>query len=160
MPVASAQVKSAILLAGLYLDGETKVFENFATRNHTEKMLGCNVVFEDGKKIITVSRRNYPEAKEYVIPSDISTASFFIVLTLLAKNSELLLKDVSLNSSRTGILQILKSMGGDINFENERVVAGEELGDIIIKSSQLKNIEIDKKIIPNIIDEIPILTIA
>lgn len=160
LPVASAQVKSAVLLAGLHLEDETKVIENFQTRDHTERMLGCDIKFEDDKKIISISKKNYPEVKEYVVPSDISTASFFIVLTLLAKNSELLLKDVSLNPSRTGILEILKRMGANITFENERTVAGEELGDLIIKSSSLKNIEIKKELIPNIIDEIPILSVA
>lgn len=160
LPVASAQVKSAVLLAGLHLEDEAKVIENFKTRDHTEKMLACDVEYIDGKKIISVSKKNYPEAKEYVVPSDISTASFFIVLTLLAKNSELLLKDVSLNPSRTGILKVLKKMGANITFENERIVAGEEIGDLVIKSSSLKNIEIEKELIPNIIDEIPILSVA
>jgi len=160
LPVASAQVKSAVLLAGLHLEEETRVIENFETRNHTEKMLDCNVVYESSRKIISISKKNYPEAKEYTVPSDISTASFFIVLTLLAKNSEMLLKDVSFNRSRTGILEILRKMGANISNENERVIAGEELGDLLVRSSSLKNIEIEKGIIPNIIDEIPILSVV
>ncbi len=160
LPVASAQVKSAVILAGLHLEDETNVIESFQTRDHTERMLGCYTISENGKKNISVSKKNYPAAKEYVIPSDISTASFFIVLALLAKNSELLLKDVSLNPTRTGILKVLQQMGANIILENVRTIAGEELGDIIVKSSSLKNVEIEKEIIPNIIDEIPILSIA
>ena len=160
LPVASAQVKSAVLLAGLHLEDETKVIEKFQTRDHTEKMLGCRINYENGKKIISVSKTNYPEAKEYFIPSDISTASFFIVLTLLASDSELVLKDVSLNPTRTGIVQVLKMMGADIVSENVRNIAGEELGDIVVKSSSLNNIVINKELIPNIIDEIPILSVA
>ncbi len=160
LPIASAQVKSAVLLAGLHLEDETKVIENIQTRDHTERMLGCSIAYENGKKIISVSKANYPNAAEYVIPSDISTASFFIVLTLLAKDSELVLKDVSLNHTRTGILDILKRMGAGIVFENVRNIAGEDLGDIVVKSSSLNNIEIEKELIPNIIDEIPILSVA
>ncbi|MCZ7601478.1 MAG: 3-phosphoshikimate 1-carboxyvinyltransferase [Melioribacteraceae bacterium] len=160
MKVASAQVKSAILLAGLHLDDETTVIEKDHTRDHTERMLNCRIEEVENKKLIHVSQKNYPVARDYVIPSDISTAAFFIVLTLLSESSELQLKDVSLNPSRTGIIEVLQSMGGLIKLENQRTVAGEELGDIIVKSSQLKNIKIDHTIIPNIIDEIPILSIA
>lgn len=160
MNIASAQVKSAILLAGLHLDDETTIIEKVQTRDHTERMLNCRIEEVENKKLIHVSQKNYPVARDYVIPSDISTAAFFIVLTLLSESSELKLKDVSLNPSRTGIIEVLQSMGGNIKLDNQRTVAGEDLGDIIVKSSQLKNMEIDRTIIPNIIDEIPILSIA
>lgn len=160
LPIPSAQVKSAVILAGLHLDNETKIIESFQTRDHTERMLNCDIVMESGRKIISVSKKNYPTAKEYVVPSDISTASFFIVLTLLLPNSELYLRDVSLNPTRTGILDILKRMGGNISIENLKTVAGENLGDLVVKSSALTNIEIDEAIIPNIIDEIPVLSVA
>ncbi len=160
LPVASAQVKSAVLLAGLHLNDETIVEEKFLTRDHTERMLGCNVSIRDNQKIISVSQKNYPVQKEYVVPSDISSAAFFIVLTLLSTDSELKLPDVSLNPTRTGIIKVFQKMGSDIELENVKTIAGEELGEIIVRSTSLKNIEIEKEIIPNIIDEIPILSVA
>jgi 3-phosphoshikimate 1-carboxyvinyltransferase len=160
MPVASAQVKSSILIAGLHCDDETSVIENEQTRDHTEKMLGLPVRYENGKIISSSSRKYYPEAKEYFIPGDISSAAFHIVLTLLTPKSELMIKDVSLNPTRTGFIEILKQMGANISFENVKVSSNEEYGNVIVKSSLLKNIKIDSQIIPNIIDEIPILTIA
>ena len=159
-PVASAQVKSSILIAGLHCDDETSVIENEQTRDHTEKMLGLSVRSENGKIISSSSIKYYPEAKEYFIPGDISTSAFHIVLTLLIPNSELIIKDVSLNPTRTGFIEILKQMGANISFENVKVSSNEEYGNVIVKSSSLKNIKIDSQIIPNIIDEIPILTIA
>ena len=158
--MASAQVKSAVLLAGLHCEDITSVIEKLPSRDHTEKMLGLKTEITPAGKISYASKANYPEPKEYFVPSDISTAAFFIVLTLLSKNSELRIKDVSLNETRTGILTVLKQMGAKIETENERIIAGEALGDIIVKSSALKNIEIPVEIIPNIIDEIPILSIA
>lgn len=160
MPVASAQVKSAILIAGLHCDRETNVIESEQTRNHTEKMLGLPVKFENEKIISSSSRKNYPEAKEYFVPGDISTSAFHIILTLLTPNSELIIKNVSLNPTRTGYIEVLKQMGADISFEEIKTSSNEEYGSVIVKSSSLKNIKIDSHIIPNIIDEIPILTIA
>jgi len=158
--VPSAQVKSAILLAGLHSEGSTEVIENIPTRNHTELMLGLKTINKDKKIISVVSKQNYPKANEYFIPSDISTASFFIVLTLLTKQSELLLKNISLNETRTGIIKVLQEMGGDIEILNENIFNGEKSGDVLIKSSELRNVKIDNTIIPNIIDEIPILAVA
>ncbi|MHB1688776.1 MAG: 3-phosphoshikimate 1-carboxyvinyltransferase [Ignavibacteriaceae bacterium] len=160
MPIASAQVKSAILLAGLHCDGVSSVIEKIPSRDHTERMLGLKTGYNFTGKISYVSKENYPMSKEYLIPSDISTAAFFIVLTLLSKNSSLRIKNVSLNETRTGIIKVLIDMGGQIEIENKQQSAGEDYGDIIVRSSILKNIMIDKKIIPNIIDEIPILSIA
>ena len=160
MPIASAQVKSSILIAGLHCDEVTTVIENERTRDHTEKMLGLSVRSENGKIISSSSRKYYPEAKEYFIPGDISTSAFHIVLVLLTPNSELIIKDVSLNPTRTGFIEILKQMGANISFENVKVSSNEEYGNVIVKSSSLNNIKIDSQIIPNIIDEIPILTIA
>ncbi len=160
LPVASAQVKSAVLLAGLHIDGISSVIENIPSRDHTEKMLALKTEIINGRKHIFVSKSDYPEAKEYFVPSDISTAIFFIMLTLSAKNSELKIKDVTLNESRTGILKILKKMGAKIEIENEKTSSGEVYGDVIVRSSKLQNIKIDESIIPNIIDEIPAFTIA
>lgn len=160
MPVASAQVKSSILLAGLHLEDETSVIESEMTRNHTEKMLGLTVNYSDNLVISKSSRKFYPVSKEYFIPGDISTSAFHIVLAIIASNSELLIKKVSLNPTRTGFIEVLRQMGGNISYENVHSSSNEEYGDVLIKSSNLKNIEIEKSIIPNIIDEIPILTVA
>lgn len=160
LPVASAQVKSAVLLAGLHCDGITSVIEKIPSRDHTEKMLGLKTEVTALGKISYASKENYPEPKEYIVPSDISTAAFFIVLALLSENSELRIKDVSLNETRTGILTVLKSMGANIASDNVRTITGEALGDIIIASSSLRNTKIPAEIIPNIIDEIPVLSIA
>lgn len=160
MPLASAQVKSSVLLAGLHSESETIIIESVQTRNHTEKMLGLPVKFEDGKIISSSSKKYYPEPVEYFVPGDISTAAFHIVLTLLTPNSELLIKDVSLNSTRTGFIEVLKKMGADISFEDIRTSSNEEFGNVLVKSSSLKNITINSQIIPNIIDEIPALAIA
>jgi 3-phosphoshikimate 1-carboxyvinyltransferase len=160
LPVASAQVKSSILFAGLHLDEQTTVIESIQTRNHTENLLDLRVVVENEKIISSVSKNNYPEAKEYFIPGDISSAMFFIVLTLLTKNSELLLKDVSLNPTRTECLSLLKRMGGYIQIEQKGISNNEIYGNLLVKSSDLSNIKIENEIIPLIIDEIPSLTIA
>lgn len=160
LPVASAQVKSAVLLAGLFSDEVTSVIENYPSRDHTERMLGLKTEEINGKKISYSSRNNYPDPKEYFVPSDISTAAFFIVLGLLVKNSDLVIKNVSLNKTRTGIIDILKQMGGKIFIENYKEIAGEALGDIHIRNSELRNIKIPQEIIPNIIDEIPVLSVA
>ena len=164
LPVASAQVKSAVLIAALHCDGITSVTDKYQTRDHTERMLNLETSFlsdSDGKqKVIHSSKENYPGPSSYFVPSDISTASFFIILTLLLKNSELKLADVCLNETRIGILKVLKEMGGNIEILNEKESNGESFGDIIVKSSKLKNVELKNEIIPNIIDEIPILSVA
>lgn len=160
LPIASAQIKSCVLLAGLFNDKETVVIENKKSRNHTEKMLNLKVEEEGESRKIFSSNKDFPKAAIYNVPSDISTAAFFIILTLLSKKSELLLPNISLNETRTGILTVLKNMRGNIEIQNEEILNGEKRGDIVVKSSQLKNIEIPAEIIPNIIDEIPILSIA
>lgn len=160
LPIASAQIKSSVLLAGLHLDKETSVIEKFPSRNHTEKMLGLKVIHKNGKIISFSSKKDYPLRKEYFVPSDISTAAFFIILTLVSKNSSLIIKNVSLNETRTGILKVLKKMGAVIEIENIKGEDSEPYGNLKIISSSLKNINIEEEIIPNIIDEIPILSIA
>lgn len=160
MEIPSAQVKSAVILAAIHLSEISSIIEYNKTRNHTEKMLKLKTEeLSNGIKIFA-SRENYPDSFEMTIPSDISSASFFIVLSLLSKNSELVIQNVSLNETRTGILDILMDMGGNIKIDNLIHENGEERGDIIVKSSKLKNINISNALIPNIIDEIPILSIA
>ncbi|MCW9066495.1 MAG: 3-phosphoshikimate 1-carboxyvinyltransferase, partial [Ignavibacteriaceae bacterium] len=160
MPIASAQVKSAILLVGLHMDNETTVVESTPTRNHTENMLGLKVVHQDGRISSSVSRENYPVPNEFFIPGDISSAMFFIVLALLTKNSQLTIKDVSLNPTRIESLNVLKRMGGDVEIEERGVSNQEVYGDVLVRSSDLQNVKFEKGIIPLIIDEIPALTIA
>lgn len=156
----SAQVKSAMILAALHFDEYSEIIEPWETRNHTEKMLNLEVIkVPEGNKIIA-NRSKYPTAKDYFIPSDISSAAFFIVLASLAKKSFLRIRNVSLNSTRSGILTILQEMGAKITVENRNEFSGEEFGDIIIQNSSLKNIKIKDNIVPNIIDEIPILSVA
>lgn len=160
LPIASAQVKSAILLCGLYLENETSVVELKPTRDHTENLLDLIVKREEGKIISFVSRRNYPRAKEYFIPGDISSAIFFVVLTLLTGKSELRIKNIVLNPTRTEIINLLKRMGGNIQVDVEGESNKEVYGDLLVRSSELSNIIIDPEIIPLIIDEIPILAVA
>jgi len=160
MPVASAQVKSSLLLAGLHLEKETCIVESEQTRNHTEVMLGLRIEEKEGKRFIYSSHKNYPSAQNYFVPSDISSAAFFIVLTILAKKSNVILRHVSLNETRTGILKVLKGMGAEIEINNQEQSNNESFGDLIVRSSELHSLEIPKEIIPNIIDEIPILSVA
>lgn len=160
LPIASAQVKSAVLISGLHFANSTKVIENNASRNHTEVMLDLPVNEETGRKIISVNSSYLPKPNEHFIPSDISSAAFFIVLTLLSNNGELLIKNITLNPTRTAFIQVLKKMGGNITIVNHKKTSGEQYGDVQVKNSRLKNISIDKEIIPSIIDEIPILAVA
>jgi len=160
MEVASAQVKSAVLLAGLHLDEITQVVEIERTRNHTENLLNLFVENAGGKRVISVSKKNYPQNFEMTVPSDISSAAFLIVFALLSDDAELILENVLLNETRTGILDVLKRMGANIILEDVKLNKGEKSGTLIIRNSKLKNCEIEKEIIPNIIDEIPILSVA
>ncbi|HOP81877.1 MAG TPA: 3-phosphoshikimate 1-carboxyvinyltransferase [Fervidobacterium sp.] len=161
-PVASAQVKSAILLAGLYADGDTTVMERAKSRDHTERMLRCfgAQVYEEDTSVTIHGIANKLEAKEIFVPGDISSAAFFIVAGLITKGSKLVIKDVGLNPTRTGILTVLREMGGDISVVNERIINYEPVGDLIVRSSELKGIEVKSDTIPLLIDEIPILAIA
>jgi 3-phosphoshikimate 1-carboxyvinyltransferase len=164
MPVASAQVKSAILLAGLYAKGKTCVIERVKTRDHTERMLrlfraGIKV---DENTIVIKGKKELVSPGRIFIPGDISSASFFIVLATILPGSRILIKNVNLNPSRTGIIKVLKRMGADIRITNYQlpITNYEPIGDIIIKSSKLKSTIIKKKEIPSLIDELPILMVA
>ncbi len=160
LPVPSAQVKSAVLLGGLFHDEKTCVIEKEQTRNHTEILLNLETLSVDGKTHIFSSSKNFPVSKNYFIPGDISSSTFFVILTLLLKDSELLIKNVSLNPTRTAALTLLQQMGGDITVQDVRISSNEQYGDVLVKSSRLHNVEIPKSIMPNIIDEIPALAIA
>lgn len=161
LPIPSAQVKSAIMLAGLYANGKTTIIEKTKSRNHTEIMLkqfGANIITQDDK--ITVSKTPFLNAQNIEIPNDISSASFFIVTGLIMPNSFLILKNIGLNPTRTGLIKALKQMGANINILNEKIINGEVRGDIFVKTSKLKGCLIQGDIIPTMIDEIPILAVS
>lgn len=160
LKIPSAQVKSAVLIAGLFNDDITEVIETVPSRDHTERMLNLDFEVLNGRKRIYSSSKNYPVNNEYLIPGDISSASFFIVLAILSDNSNLLIKNVSLNPTRTAFIDVLKQMGAYIMIEEIGVSNGEPFGNIKVISSKLKNIEIPSFLIPNLIDEIPILSVA
>ena len=157
--LASAQVKSCILLAGLNADGLTSVTEPYVSRNHSELMLdymGANI-HVNGK---TVSiQQSQLEPKTIDICGDISSAAYFIVAGLIVPNSNIVLKNVGLNPTRTGILDVVKMMGGDVEILNEQTVSGELVGDLRIKTSELKACKISGEIIPRLIDELPVIAV-
>ena len=159
LPVASAQVKSAILLAGLQADGETVVIEPEETRDHTERMIrqfGGRVVKEGNA--ITVQGHQQFKGTEVHVPGDISSAAFFMVAAAITEDSEVVLKSVGLNPTRTGIIDVMKNMGADITIE-ELPSKGEPVGHITVRSSKLKGTTISGKLIPRLIDEIPIIAL-
>jgi len=161
MPVASAQVKSSILLAGLFAQGQTEVIELVPTRDHTEKMmqyLGIDLS-TDGNSI-KISKSDGFKSADILIPSDFSTAAFFIVAALINPNSQILIKNVGINPYRIGALEILLSMGGKIELINKREINGEPVADIVAKSSSLRGINIFGEMIPKAIDELPIIAVA
>ena len=157
--LASAQVKSCVLLAGLYAEGATSFTEPYVSRNHTElmlKYLGANIKVE-GKKVTVKPSRLTP--KNIDICGDISSATFFIVAGLIVPNSDIILKNVGLNPTRTGILDVVKSMDGKVEILNEQEVSGELVGDLRVKYSELKACEISGEIIPRLIDELPVIAV-
>lgn len=159
--VASAQVKSAILIAGLFADGWTEVTEPAQSRNHTELMLkGFGVPVKTDGLSVSVKGGQNMEATDIYVPGDISSAAFLIVAASIVPDSKLVLRDVGLNPSRTGIIDILQEMGGNITIENEREMIGELVGDITVKSACLKGVKIAGDLVVRSIDEIPVLAVA
>lgn len=161
MPVASAQVKSAVLLAGLFADGETAVIEKVASRDHTERMLehfGAEIKV-NGHQSSVVGLNEYDGVKVDV-PGDISSAAFFMVAAAIVPNSELVIKEVGVNPTRTGIIDILHRMGAKVEVMDEETLSNEPRAAIRIRSSKLTAIKIDGSIVPRIIDEIPIIAVA
>lgn len=166
-PVASAQVKSCALLAGLFVDGVTTVIEKTPTRNHTEVMMReCGAAIdvvktEAGERISVAGRKPLRALGDYTVAGDLSSASFFIVAALIAPDAELRLRHIGINPSRVALIDALKGVGARIKIENPRVAHGEPVADIFVRSSNLKgDLELSGEIIANLIDEIPILTIA
>lgn len=164
-PVSSAQIKSAILLAGLYADSETSVTEPALSRNHTELMLqnfgACvsSALHVEGGAIAMVTPPEELYAQQVWVPGDISSAAYFIAAGLLIPNSEILVKNVGTNFTRAGFLRICKEMGGDITLLNRSFKGGESRADILVRSSSLKGTVIEGDLIPTLIDEIPIIAI-
>lgn len=165
-PVASAQVKSCLLLAGLYAEGETSVTEPALSRNHTELMLkefGANIRSKyeinstKATAIITPCDELY--GQKITVPGDISSAAYFIAAGLLVPDSEILIKNVGVNSTRAGILKVCEDMGGDIQLLNKRTEGGEPIADILVRTSKLHGTTIEGDIIPTLIDEIPMIAV-
>ena len=160
-PVASAQVKSAVLLAGLYATGRTTVTEPVRSRDHTERLLpafgvtprvkGCSVTVDGGARL---------HAADLDVPGDLSSAAFFLAAALLLPDSELLLRGVGLNSTRTGIVDIFRAMGGDVEIRNRTNVGGEPVGDLLVRSSRLYGVEIGGELVVRAIDELPIAAVV
>ena len=164
MPVASAQVKSAILLAGLYAKGETKVIEKFKTRDHTERMLKlfkANIKIR-GNIIELLGGRQLVSPKNIYIPGDISSASFFMVAAAILPGSRVTIKRVNLNPSRMGFVDVLKRMGADVNikYQKSNIKNSEPIGDLAVKSSLLTGTRIKKEEVASLIDELPVLMVA
>ncbi|KJK09802.1 MULTISPECIES: bifunctional prephenate dehydrogenase/3-phosphoshikimate 1-carboxyvinyltransferase [unclassified Pseudomonas] len=161
LPMASAQVKSCLLLAGLYAEGKTTITEPAPTRDHTERMLrgfgysvnvdGPTASLESGGKL---------SATHIEVPADISSAAFFLVAASIAEGSELVLEHVGINPTRTGVIDILRLMGGDITLENQREVGGEPVADLRVRGAKLKGIDIPEHLVPLAIDEFPVLFVA
>lgn len=171
-PVASAQVKSAILLAGLYADTPTSVTEPSLSRNHTELMLkqfGATIETslyqyqEDGCKkelpMATVAPCDELYAQDIVVPGDISSAAYYIAAGLLVPDSEIMIENVGINPTRAGILEVCKNMGAQIEYKNERTAGGEPVADLCVKYSALHGTEISGDMIPTLIDEIPMIAV-
>ena len=159
--IASAQVKSCLILASLFVEGESIIIENIKTRDHTERLLqyfNYDIKIDDNR--IKLYGKKDIFAKDIEVPNDFSSASFFIVAALLKKGSQVLIKDVCVNEYRIGLINILKKMGGQIEFKNLRTNCNEDIADISVSYSKLKAINISGEIISSLIDELPILFIA
>lgn len=159
-PVASAQVKSAILFAGLYAEGATSVTEPEISRNHSELMLkgfGASVMSQD--RTVTILPANQLIAQEIDVPGDISSAAYFIAAGLMTPNSEICIRNVGINPTRDGIIKVCQNMGASITIENIRKTAGEPVADLIVRTSSLHGTTIGGSIIPTLIDELPVIAV-
>ncbi|MBW8754272.1 MAG: 3-phosphoshikimate 1-carboxyvinyltransferase [Sphingomonadales bacterium] len=166
LPVASAQVKSAVLLAGLNTPGITTVIEPVPTRDHSERMLkgfGAELTVEvdaDGTRVIRIRGEADLQPQRIEVPGDPSSAAFFITAALLVPGSELTIDNVGLNATRAGLVEVLRQMGGDISEVNPREVGGEPVADLLVRHSPLRGIEVDPALAPSMIDEFPVLFVA
>ena len=161
LSLPSAQVKSAIIFSGLYAEGVTRIEEPVRSRDHTERMLGLTVREKDGRRIIEVEGGMKIEGRSVNIPGDLSSGSFFLVAASVVPKSELVLKGVCMNPTRTGVINLLRSMGANIIVENERTVDSERIGDLMVRASDLTTDFCTRGgAIANIIDEMPALSVA
>jgi 3-phosphoshikimate 1-carboxyvinyltransferase len=160
LPIPSAQLKSCILLAGLFGEELTQVIELLPSRDHTERLLSLDQKIVQDRKIISASLADEIPNQSYTIPGDFSAAAFWLVAGAIQKYAEILIKNVGLNPTRNALLGILHDMGADITIENESMEGAEPAGDILVKGSDLKATKIDPKVIPNCIDELPVLAVA
>lgn len=161
LPVASAQLKSSIILAALYADGKTVINEPVKSRDHTELMLahmGADIRSENG--CITVFPAEHLCARDIAVPADISSAAFFMVAAAIVKNSQITLRNVGVNQTRSGIIDVFEMMGANIKLENERFCGGEKVCDITVSTSPLHGCTISGGIVPRLIDEIPVIAVA
>ena len=160
-PVSSAQIKSAIMLAAMYADGDTSIREPSLSRDHSERMFGLfGAPLETFHNGVTVKGGVQLRGQEISVPGDISSAAFFIVAALITPCSELLIRNVGVNPTRTGIIDVMRSMGGNIEFLNEREVSAEPVADILVRSSRLKGVRIAGNTVPRAIDEFPVICVA
>lgn len=161
LPVPSAQVKSLVAFAALHAEGETRIVEKLRSRDHTEVMLGLETIEKDGERIIVVPGRKRLEAKHFHVPADPSAACFIVALGLLARGSEIIIRDVCLNPTRAAFLDILRNAGAGISIENSRVIGGEAIGDIVVcNHSGIDPLHIsDPQLVAFVIDEIPMLAV-
>jgi 3-phosphoshikimate 1-carboxyvinyltransferase len=166
LPVASAQVKSAVLLAGLNTAGITTVIEPVPTRDHSERMLrgfGAELTVDidaDGARVIRIRGEAELKPQRIDVPGDPSSAAFFIIAALLVPCSELTIENVGLNLTRAGLIEVLRQMGGDITEMNAREVGGEPVADLLVRHSPLKGVEVDPAVVPSMVDEFPVFFVA
>ena len=157
----SAQVKSCLIFAGLYADGITTIIEKSKTRDHTERMLGLQSLNKGEQNIVEVSPLVKIEGKKFFVPGDMSAAAFLLSAGMILPESNLTIQNVGLNPTRRHILDIFKKMGGNIQVENERMIEGESIGDLVVKHSELKsNLDLRGAEVVDLIDEIPILSVT
>ena len=161
LPIFSAQLKSCLLLAGLYAEGTTKIIENMATRDHTERMLAnfSHSVIKKGNQI-SIKKANRLIGCEIIIPGDFSSAAYFIVAAILTPNSNIIIENVGVNPTRNAMIKIMKLMGADVELKNERLESGEPVATIYAKTSKLIGIDIPEELVPVAIDELPIILVA
>jgi 3-phosphoshikimate 1-carboxyvinyltransferase len=162
-PIASAQVKSCVLLAGLMTEGQTTVTEPALSRDHSERMLrafGAELSVDPDTNSVTVTGPAQLYGQKVIVPGDISSAAFWLVAGAIVPDSNLVVENVGVNPTRTGILEALAMMGADIQLENQREVAGEPVADLRVRSSRLQSCTIQGDLIPRLIDEIPVLAVA
>lgn len=160
LPIPSAQVKSCVLLAGLLAEGPTTVVETVPSRDHTERMMGLDVVDFGDRRLLTVEEGRRVPAGTWTVPGDFSAAAFWLVAGSVLPDSVLHLQGVGINPTRSALLDVLRAMGADISVASERTVGGEPVADLIVRSSDLSGVTVAGSVIPNLIDEIPALAVA